>query len=509
MTLPPPRALVFMTGRNCQQYVARAIASVARQTLAGIHVLFVDDVSSDGTEQVARTELESRFPGRHTLLSNQTQWGKARNAHVHLRSALHHGDFVAVLDADDELIIDDVLEQMSHAYATGSDVVWTNFEIDDGRIGVNGPLDPFRSPRAQGWRTSHLFSFRAELFAQVGEDRFKDEQGEWLMAACDFAIAYPILDQTRRYRFLPILAHRYTATNPKSHHNADAQASGLNSRAQQASARVVLSKPALPCTRWVFGQQAAADRTMASVVEGVGQALATLTRQLAHATEQQAAPSAAAQWAGAAGRLLAQDCPALVDLALDTRSDPLDVETTWRWWRWLKCGPDNPSVLEVGTGPLSPTLHALVRALGGRVVSVSGEADQASALRDRLARASIDAEVLHLPLVGASFEGFEGKLPDLGALPPGLTGFDLVVVSASHAGPTAADSALALPMAIGRVRHDRFRFCLWAPDQTTVLAMVTELWRSAAPDLAYTAALGGAALVVQPPIEQVGRTAGQ
>ena len=240
-------ATIYISGRNCARYVTRSLLSLTRQTWQDFHVVFVDDASTDDTAAQAREVLSRHFAGRHRLVVNPAPQGKAANAFELL--GRDGSEFTAILDADDELIHDGALAQMADAYARGYDIVWTQYVTDDGRRGGNGPLDPTRAPRGQRWLTSHFFSFRTELFAQVPAALLQDDDGRWLQCACDFAIAFPLLDQTRRYLHLPIEAYRYTATNPQSHHNQAGPSQVLSSPAQQASARLVLSRPALPCTR--------------------------------------------------------------------------------------------------------------------------------------------------------------------------------------------------------------------------------------------------------------------
>lgn len=518
LTTSLPRALVFMTGRNCEMYVRAALDSLARQTHDAVHVLFIDDASTDETPQLARRLLADLFPGRHGFIGNPEPWGKARNAHVHLRAALDKGDFVAVLDADDQLIVPGALALMADAYASGYDVVWTDYVMDDGRVGGNGPLDPFRSPRGQGWKTSHFFSFRSELFEGVPEDRFQDAGGRWLTAACDFAIAYPILDQTRRYRHLPVRAYRYTATNPQSHHNRDPQSRGLNSRAQQSSAATVLAKPPLPCHRWVMGELACADQAFGALrdslssggrpaeaprarVESPQSALAPARPAQAPATQPlTAGPVGQDAWLSAAAAELAARCPAWLDLALDGQSPPLPVALAWQWWRWLQRAKRPPRVLEVGADPMSAYLHAAVRAMGGRMVTVSGERARAEALYVRLKSAGIESEVLHSPLVNASFASVSGRFPDLGLLPDDVADIDVVVVSAAHSGAAPLDCSLALPMTASRLCAEGFRFCVWAPGDPGLRQTVADRWAAFVPELSFAdGAFGGQALCVHSP----------
>ena len=498
MALSPVRALIFMNGRNCARYVTAALESLVWQTHEAVHVLFVDDCSSDGTAQIARQFLQDYFQGRHTLVQNPESWGKARNAHVHLRAALQQGDFVAILDADDQLISATVLADMAAQYRAGLDVVWTNYETDQGQPGHNTALDPFRSPRVQGWRTSHFFSFRSELFASIGDEHFKDEFGEWLTAACDRAIAFPVLDQTRRYCHLPVKAYRYTATNPESHHNQDPLAVNFSSRRQVRCAEIVDAKPPLPCTRWLFGEHGAADQAVAQLF----QQLMSANRAMQSATRSAPQPADAAieagPWWSVAASAMAERCPGLLGLATDGDVPPPPVSQLWAWWSWLQRGPAQPRVLEIGAGTLAPALHALVHGLGGSIASVSADAGRVAKLQARLAGVGIEADATHLPLTNAEFEGVVGEFPDLTLLADDASGFDLVVVCAESCGRTPADASLSLPMLVPRLKTDGFRVCVWSPGDPRPLRDAAAAWRRAAPDLAYSEhEFQGHALVVQ------------
>lgn len=238
--------LIFMTGRNCQDYIKRAIASVVEQSHQKATVLYVDDASDDGSYELAARLLNEMLPGRHTLVRNNERMGKAFSASTHLRAVAGEHDVIAILDADDRLIDPNIIRQMMLSYEAGKDVVWTNFMTDRERLGGNGPLSLEISPRAQAWRSSHFFTFRASLLLSVPESYFQYPDGRWLDAACDFAIAYPILDQTRRYEFIPKPAYCYTETNPNSHHNMANMGNDLSSPRQRSCASIVRAKAPLP-----------------------------------------------------------------------------------------------------------------------------------------------------------------------------------------------------------------------------------------------------------------------
>ena len=388
--------LMFMTGRNCAPYVAEAIQSVARQTHRDVHALFVDDCSDDDTFAAAEAALNQHLSGRFTLVRNPERMGKAYNASVHLREAARSHDVVAVLDADDFLLDVTVLAQLAHAYRQGHDVVWTNYLTDHGRFGGNGPLDRNKSPRAQRWLTSHLFSFRASLLETVPEDYFQYPDGQWLDAACDLAIAYPILDQTRRYHFIPVHAYRYTESNPQSHHNQAEERQTLSSPKQRACAQIVLSKAPLP------------------------------RRDLAEAPAPTARPTnsapmtAASPWETACAVHLAQQVPSLLQAVPAHELHGLDAVQLLAWQQHLSLVASR-QVLCIGTGATLEALACLAAQHGATVTRLR-PTDSAAPM------VAVQDDIV-APWAEYILQDAPAYLPELAALPEGPA-FDTVVLAA-------------------------------------------------------------------------------
>jgi Glycosyltransferases involved in cell wall biogenesis len=478
-------ALVFMTGRNCEMYVGDALKSLARQTHDEVHVLFVDDASEDATADIARHHLAALFPGRHTMVVNDVSWGKARSASTHLRALAPQYGFVAVLDADDQLIEPTILATMAREYAEGCDVVWTNFVTDRGGTGRNQALDPTLSPRLQGWRTSHFFSFRASLFANVDPSYFQDDDGRWLTAACDFAIAFPILDQTRRYRFLPVNAYRYTASNPYSHHNLDPQSVGLSSRHQAASARIVLAKPALPCTR-----------PAREAVDPVSAAAAVARPWAPVVRERTAAPTVAATdpWSAAAAAELVRRCPrvlAALRHAPAAAADPVFLND-------LHAAVGRARrVLEIGASPLLGWLAAFAADTGtATITSLAADTDRINARRRelRLAGAETSVQIIESRWAELTLGDTTGYLPDPGAL-DGQAPFDLVIVAPDAWGARVAAN-LALPAVAPLLSLEGFTVHLQGVD-ADVQQDAAAQWRALAPELELLCGdFGGSVLTV-------------
>lgn len=90
----PPLVSVIMAAYNAERFIARAIASVLKQTYARWELIVVDDGSTDGTAEVVRG-----FSNEHIQYLRTANRGPsaARNAGIDAA----RGEIVAFLDADD------------------------------------------------------------------------------------------------------------------------------------------------------------------------------------------------------------------------------------------------------------------------------------------------------------------------------------------------------------------------------------------------------------------------
>lgn len=480
-------ALIFMTGRNCAPYAARAVESIARQTLKDVHILYVDDVSDDGTADVARAALEKHFPDRHTLIVNETRFGKARNASEHLRPLVDKATFVGVVDADDQLIEPRVLEGMKSLYDAGKDVVWTNFALDNGHVGRNGELDPNLSPRVQGWKTSHFFSFRAELFANIPEDYFKDSEGAWLQAACDIAIAFPILDQTRRYQFIAANTYLYTSTNPQSHHNLDPASDGLNSTIQQKSVREIMSKVPLPLTRPLQSVEQK-HPTPAST--------SAKTSKTPNGASSMTTKTSTQTWSDITGNLVVAETPAIVNAMAYCGPVRLSPEQVWALRGILFTRPEDASILHVGSTRSALTLASFAHNSGRHLTCLCASDTEAQELDIRLKLCGFDDDVsvVVAPAVNISFGETNGMFPDTRTLDQ-ETKFDMVVVDFSKSVP-AESAVVSLSALAPNLAPRGFAFCLIAGD-TSIEANAAAQWGAVGSGLRFCVnAIGGSGLLI-------------
>jgi glycosyltransferase involved in cell wall biosynthesis len=92
-----PKVTVVIPSFNCGEYISHAIESVLRQTCEDIEIIVVDDGSTDGTRETITPYIEKKEV-RYICQENMGLPG-ARNTGI--RNA--QGEYIVVLDADDEL----------------------------------------------------------------------------------------------------------------------------------------------------------------------------------------------------------------------------------------------------------------------------------------------------------------------------------------------------------------------------------------------------------------------
>ncbi|NQX75814.1 MAG: glycosyltransferase family 2 protein [Epibacterium sp.] len=472
-----------MPARNCEMYAAEALRSLARQNYEGIFVVYVDDASEDQTGQIAQHHLNSLFPGRHDYIRNNEKFGKSRNIWEHLRPRAKSAEFIAILDADDRLEDPTILAEMASCYADGQDVVWSNFFTDTGYKGQNSALDPARSPRVQGWRTSHFFSFRAALLDNIPESYFKDKNGNWFMGACDVALALPILDQTRNYAFIPKLAYRYTASNPFSLHNLDQTSVGLSSTLQSGNAQQIVRMKPLPI--WTETDCEAKETENGPMHNSVQPSLVAKPDSMA----------TSAQWdAKAVEHLVAAHPNLLMAQAVSTPDlTPLQVLAFKQILQ-----NTSGSVLCLGRDDIAVSLAALLGEHAAAKVTCLVESDQAAAVLEAkadLAGVSQRLVTRKAPRAPRRMGTEEAPFPSVAEL-EGDGPFSVVVADARGEQNEVAFAVLGLPTLAEYIAITGFHYCALTSDLTKA-NRVAEGALALAPSLtAFAGALGGTGCVI-------------
>lgn len=193
---------VVSAARNVAPWIERHLESVFTQAYPHhlIRHVLVDDASTDETRPLVEAWL-SRHPRNSVeYIRNTERLGGCANLTREFRKA-PRGSIVLQVDGDDWLPDPGVLEFLNRVYQDSK--VWmtsNSWEFPDGRRAANSEPVPERVVAEAGyrdyrWITSHLHSFRRELFDHVEDSSLLDPTtGEYWSSAVDMAHYLPMLE---------------------------------------------------------------------------------------------------------------------------------------------------------------------------------------------------------------------------------------------------------------------------------------------------------------------------
>ena len=199
---------------NCENDIEKTLMSVLGQTYKNWEMIIANDMSTDGTVKVIESFIEKHgIKDKVKILNREEKYGEVRNT-LDITSNLDSDDIVVRLDAGDWLtdlgcfhIINNIYQEYDPA------VLWTGHRWAWTTNCISGPIDPKVSVYKQPWRSSHLKTFRVKDFEGINQKNFKDNDGNYIMIACDQAIFLPMMERARRKNrhliFLPMLMYHY------------------------------------------------------------------------------------------------------------------------------------------------------------------------------------------------------------------------------------------------------------------------------------------------------------
>ncbi len=124
---------------NREGTVLRAVRSALGQTYSVLEVIVVDDCSTDSTAEI----VEALEDPRVRVIRNKVNSGACKSRNVGIEAAV--GEYIALLDSDDEWLPEKVEKQMSALEESGADVCTCRFrrsssESDDALDDLGGVL---------------------------------------------------------------------------------------------------------------------------------------------------------------------------------------------------------------------------------------------------------------------------------------------------------------------------------------------------------------------------------
>lgn len=207
--------VVITPAYNCAETIHQTIISVIAQSYTKWEMVIIDDVSTDHTGAIC-LDIAARYgvQDKIKVITRTEKYGETRNT-FDICQNIEEDKIVIRLDGGDWLVDNDCFHILNDVYTqTDAAVLWTAHRWAFTGHNISGPLDNNISPYKQPWKSSHLKTFRRSSFSGINKNNFLDEDGDWIMIACDQAVFLPMLEKAWRNKrplvYLNMCMYHYT-----------------------------------------------------------------------------------------------------------------------------------------------------------------------------------------------------------------------------------------------------------------------------------------------------------
>lgn len=213
--------VVVITSYNNKEWYKSNLDELFAQKYDNYRVIYVDDVSTDGTPTLVKEYVkEKKQEHRFKLIANTERIGQLGNIDKAV-SQCDKKDIIVSYDGDDWFPHDKVLARVNEVYADPN--VWLTYGqfvfYPSNQMGFvkEVPKDVIdRNDFRNTLGISHLRTFYAGLFQKIKkEDMLMD--GKYYSVACDVAFMTPMCEMAGHHiKFIPEVLYVYNYSNPLS-----------------------------------------------------------------------------------------------------------------------------------------------------------------------------------------------------------------------------------------------------------------------------------------------------
>ena len=215
------KVIVLTTAYNCAEWLERCLTSIQLQSYKDFVCYITDDLSTDGTCEIAQkfTESDERF----ILVRNTVKHYQAGNYDQILRNPSHHKESIVVeVDGDDWLPHSEVFNRVVEEHKKGHWITQGSFKYSDGRSGFAKPFSVKYLRDNPHLNATHLRTWRVKLWRAIQADDLKIN-GEYASLAGDVFFMIPMLEMAgdNRIKFMEEILYVYNESNPINEHKVD------------------------------------------------------------------------------------------------------------------------------------------------------------------------------------------------------------------------------------------------------------------------------------------------
>lgn len=181
---------------NEETRIDQTIRSMMSQSYDDWRAIIINDVSTDNTlSAIQETINYTRFHDRFKIINNNEKMGEVRNT-LNASQLIDDDEIVCRVDGGDWLTENDALHILNEVYNNSDvEVAWTSHRWAYTNTNISGPLKlmPGQTVYQHPWVSSHMKTFKKSRLSKVPNSNFRDENGNYIMIACDQAIFLPML----------------------------------------------------------------------------------------------------------------------------------------------------------------------------------------------------------------------------------------------------------------------------------------------------------------------------
>lgn len=204
---------------NSEKTIKKTIMSVVAQSYDNWRIIVRNDMSTDNTYDVVdklrkQLELEDKIQ----IINTTEKHGEVRNT-LEAAKEIEDEEVICRLDGGDWLTEIDCLAFLNHIYQMHDPAaLWTAHRWAYTGKNISGPLPQnctnVYESLLDNWCTSHMKTWRKKSMNGINDANYRDENGDYIMIACDRAIYLPILHkaikENKKCMFLPLCCYHYS-----------------------------------------------------------------------------------------------------------------------------------------------------------------------------------------------------------------------------------------------------------------------------------------------------------
>jgi len=197
---------------NASFHLDECYESLKEQNNPNWEWVILNDMSSDDTFDIANRIASSDDRGRVTVINHDHKKFALKGIYDYLED---HNDFseqiIAILDGDDALCNENAVDLILKEYSDSPDLeaLWTSHSWDINGMNISQDMPIKINPYQYPWVSSHLKTFKVDVFKRIKKENFQDLSGKWFERGYDQALYLPILYLAKERKFLNEICYLY------------------------------------------------------------------------------------------------------------------------------------------------------------------------------------------------------------------------------------------------------------------------------------------------------------